>query len=103
MNPSDDDVALREAFERFAEAVRTGDLAAFEALCAVDVAPQRTVFERNSARVRERGWRLRLREIERAQDAAELRFELLDDDGAVIDHASVTFTREPAGWRIRSV
>lgn len=98
-----EDAALLATFERFAAAVQRGDLAAFEALCAADVSPQRAVFERDSARVREGGWRLAAREIRREGEVGEVVFELLGPDGARIDTASVTFTREPGGWRLRTL
>lgn len=95
------DVAAR--FRAFADVVSSGDVEAFEALCVDDVPPETELFLANSARVREHGWTLRLKEIKQEGDVAEVRFTLVDEGGAAVDEGLVIFTEEPGGWRVRAL
>lgn len=95
--------ALEAAFRRFAEAVETGDLAAYEALCAPDVPTQSELFARNSEKVRRSHWQLHLRRIEQEGDVAEVWFALCDAAGAVQEESHVVFTVERTGWALRAL
>jgi hypothetical protein len=94
---------FKELFSHFEAAVKKGDSAAFEALCAEDVPPQTALFEKNAARVREAKWDLRLKSVTHTGDAAELTFSVLDEDGAEVDEGAVTVTLEGSGWKIREL
>lgn len=101
MSDPHDDIAAR--FRAFAEATASGDVEAFRALAVHDVPPETDLFAKNSERVRQHGWTLRLREIRQEGDVAEVRFELLDKDGASVDEGLVIFTEERDGWRVRAL
>ncbi len=101
MTDPHDDIAAR--FRAFAAAATSGDVDAFKALCVEDAAPQIELFRKNSARVREHGWTLKLRRIEQEGELAELTFEALDREGRVVDEAKLTFSEEHDGWKLRSL
>jgi hypothetical protein len=96
-----DEIAAR--FAAFKRAVEQGDTDAYRALCVEDAPAETQLFEQNSEKVREHGWKLRLRRIEQEGEVAEVGFEVLTKDGEVVDDAVVTFTEEADGWRIRSL
>jgi hypothetical protein len=93
---------IAQKFARFASAAQQGDAAAFEALCVLDAPPEVELFEENSKKVREAGWKLRIRRIDQEGEVAEVTFDVVNGD-EVIDEAQVTFTEEADGWRIRSL
>ncbi len=94
---------IAEAFAVFARAVQDGDLQAFEALCVEDAPPETELFARNSEKLRAAGWSMRILRIDQEGAVAEVGFELLDSSGQVVDEASVTFTEESQGWRLRAL
>ena len=94
---------IADHFATFAAAVATGDTDAYRALCVEDAPPETPLFEANSEKVREHGWQLKLRRIEQEGEMAELTFEVVDGAGDIVDEATVTFTEEADGWRIRSL
>lgn len=99
-DPHDEIAAL---FARFKMAVERGDAQAYEALCVEDAPPETELFERNSEKVRAARQRLRIQRIEQEGEVAEVRFELVDEGGAVVDEGMIVCTEEAQGWRIRAL
>lgn len=93
---------IAKKFARFAEAVQQGDAAAYQALCVSDAPPELELFEENSKKLREAGWKLRIRRIDQEGQVAEVTFDVVGKED-VVDEAQVTFTEEADGWRIRSL
>lgn len=94
---------ITELFARFAKAVEEGDSAAYETLCVDDMPPETELFERNSEKVRAAKQKLRVQRIDQEGEVAEVRFELVDASGGVVDEGMIVCTEEPRGWRIRAL
>lgn len=100
MDPHDE---IAAQFARFSAAVEEGDSAAFLALCVDDAPPQIELFEENSQKVKEQGWKLRIRRIDQEGDIAEVGFQVVGPAGDEVDEGMVTFSLEHDGWRLRSL
>jgi hypothetical protein len=96
-----DEIAAQ--FSRFAAAVASSDVDAFEALCVNDAPPEVDLFQRNAEKVAAEGWKLRIKRIDQEGEVAEVTFDLVAADGEVIDEGLVTFTEEASGWLIRAL
>lgn len=103
MTMPDSHQQLVQLFQRFREAVLSGDADAFERLTAKDVPPQRELFARNSERVRAGKMDLELRRIEQEGLMATVTFELRDVRGDRVDEGELVASEEAEGWRIRSL
>lgn len=90
-------------FEQLRESLQQRDAKAFVALCARDIAPPLDVFEANSAGLLKGQRALRLKAIEQEEQLATVRFDVLGQQGAVVDEGHFVATEEADGWRLRAL
>lgn len=100
MHPHD---PLVELFRLFVDAVLAGDATAFARLCSDEAGDQKALFERNSLRIRNAGWRLLLDAIVQEGGVAEIRYAVVKGRDDVVDRASLSCVQTEEGWRIASL
>lgn len=97
------EAALQAVFARFAAAVQAADAAAYRSLTVADAPLEQALFLENAARVKARGWTLKLRALAIEGEVGVARFELVDSKGQRQDEGEATFTLENGGWQLRSL
>ena len=100
MQEDDSEGHIRALFAQLVQVLQRGDVHAFQALTTGPDPFQEDLFRRQSQRLREGDLRLALQHIERGEDAAELRYDVLDAAGNKLDSATVSLVQESLGWFI---
>jgi hypothetical protein len=94
---------LKAAFDAFAAAVQSADVAAYRKLAVNDAPLQEKLFEKNATRVKAGNWTLRLKALGIEGEVGEATFDVLDAKGKALDEGHATFTLEAGTWKLRTL